>query len=120
MKAKAKVVPIRHTQPPPPAPPPEIWPIVVRLLHGPIPNKRGVEVHQLEFRQPFARDIKRHGNPVRINMDGEVLFDEPKMTSMIAALSDLHMASIGRLDARDWESCAFRIRGFFLPDPAAW
>jgi hypothetical protein len=119
MKAK-NVVPLRQPKQPPPAPPADAWPIVVRLLHGPARNKRGEEVHQLEFRQPFARDIKKHGNPVRINYDGDILFDEPKMTSMIAALSGLHVSSIERLDPRDWNSCAFRLRGFFLPDPAAW
>jgi hypothetical protein len=119
MKAK-NVVPIRQTQPPPPAPPPEVWPVVVRLLHGSTFNKRGEEIHQLEFRRPFARDIKRHGNPVHINFECEVLIDEKKMGAMIAALSNLAAHSIDRLDPRDWNSCAFRLRNFFLPDPAAW
>jgi hypothetical protein len=123
MKAKnapKNVIPIRRAKPPPPAPPPEVWPIVVKLLHAPVRNKRHEEVHQLEFRQPFARDIKLRGNPVRITYEGEIAFDEKKMTSMIAALSDIHVAWVDKLDPRDWVSCAFRLRGFFLPDPAAW
>jgi hypothetical protein len=122
MKAKnapKNVIPIRRAKPPP-APPPEVWPIVVRLLHGSTVNKRGEEIHQIEFRQPYARDIKLRGNPVRITMEGEVAIEEKKMTAMIAALANLHAYAVDRLDPRDWNSCAFRIRMFFLPDPAAW
>jgi|HubBroStandDraft_3_1064219.scaffolds.fasta_scaffold127251_2 hypothetical protein len=119
MKAK-NVIPIRQTQPPPPAPPPEVWPIVVKLLHGSTVNRRGEEIHQLEFRQPFARDVKLRGNPIHISAEGEALIDEKKMSAMIAALSDLPAYSIDRLDPRDWNSCAYRLRAFFFPEPAAW
>ena len=74
----------------------------------------------LENREPRAGDINRYGNPIRVNQEGDVIIDERKMSYMIAALSGILPPFIDEMDPRDWNSCAYRLRRFFLPDPAAW
>jgi hypothetical protein len=118
----------------PAVPPPEIelspeelppllqdeWPIIVKMLYKPIRNNRGEDVREVSLREPRAGDINRYGNPIRVNQDGDVIIDERKMTYMIAALSNILPPFIEEMDPRDWNSCAYRLRRFFLPDPAAW
>jgi hypothetical protein len=96
------------------------WPIVIKLLYRPIRNTRGEEVKEVRMREPRAGDINRYGNPIRVNQEGDVVIDERKMTFMIAALTDILPPFIEEMDPRDWNSCAYRLRRFFLPDPAAW
>lgn len=98
----------------------EDWPIKVRLMHRPIRNNKGEDVRELSFREPTGGDINRCGNPVRINQDGDVIIDERKMTLIMSALTGVLSPLLERMDPRDWNSCAYRLRGFFLPDPAAW
>jgi hypothetical protein len=118
----------------PAVPPPEIepspaevqpllqddWPIIIKLLYKPIRNNRGEDVREVSLREPRAGDINRYGNPIRVNQDGDVIIDERKMTYMIAALSGILPPFIEEMDPRDWCSCAYRLRRFFLPNPAAW
>ena len=98
----------------------EQWPIKVKLLYKPIRNNRNEEIREVILREPRAGDINRYGNPVRINQDGDVVIDERKMTYIMAALSDVLPPFIEMMDPRDWNSVAYRLRRFFLPDPAAW
>lgn len=109
---------------PPPAPEDEVviekWPIVVRLLYKPVRNDKGDMVKELSFREPRGGDINRYGNPCRVNQDGEVVIDERKMTMIMAALTGINMPFLEMMDPRDWNSCAYRLRTFFLPDPRAW
>ncbi len=121
-------------QQPPPTPPPEIapspaelpdlpeqeWPITVKLIYKPIKNNAGMTVNEVTLREPRAGDINRSGNPVRVNGDGDIVIDERKMSYMIAALSNILMPLIENMDPRDWNSCAYRLRRFFLPDPESW
>ena len=100
--------------------PAETWPIVVKLLHKPTRNNRNEPINELTFREPTGGDINRYGNPVRINQDGDVILDERKMSMMISSLSGVLLPFIDALDPRDWNSCAYRLRSFFLPDPSAW
>jgi hypothetical protein len=104
---------------PPPAPP-ETWPITVKLLHKPTRNNKNEPISELTFREPTGGDINRYGNPVRINQDGDVIIDERKMSMIISSLSGVLLPFIDALDPRDWNSCAYRLRSFFLPDPSAW
>jgi hypothetical protein len=101
-------------------PAPEVWPIKVRLLHKPTRNNKNEPIHELTFREPTGGDINRYGNPVRISQEGDVIIDEKKMTLMISTLAGVLLPFIEALDPRDWNSCAYRLRGFFLPDPSAW
>jgi hypothetical protein len=96
------------------------WPIIVKLLYKPIRNNRGEEIREVSLREPRAGDLNRYGNPIRINQDGDVLIEERKMTYMISALANVLPPFVEDMDPRDWASCAYRLRRFFLPDPAAW
>jgi hypothetical protein len=100
--------------------PKEIWPIKVKLLHRPVRNNKGEEMRELSFREPTGGDINRYGNPVRVNQDGDIVIDERKMSFIMSALSGVLTPMLERMDPRDWNSCAYRLRGFFLPDPSAW
>lgn len=107
----------------PPAPSPaqvDEWPVRVKLLHKQVRNNRNEPVDELVFREPTAGDINRYGNPCRIGVDGEVMFDEQKMFRVIAALSGILLPNLEAMDPRDWNSCAYRLRSFFLPEVAAW
>jgi hypothetical protein len=104
----------------PPEMRPDVWPVVVKLLKKPIRNNTNVMVHELSFREPTGGDINRHGNPVRIDINGEIIIDDKKMIAMIAQLSGILPPFIEHMDPRDLASCAYRLRGFFLPDPTAW
>src|SRR5262245_37457764 len=106
--------------PPPPEPFVETWPIKVKLLHRTIRDNKGNDIKELSFRQPTGGDLMRHGVPVRIDVNGDVLVDERKMTLMMTALSGVMTPFLETMDPRDWASCAYRLRNFFLPDPAAW
>jgi hypothetical protein len=116
-------VPIIDESPIDAAPPPtpvEVWPVRVKLLHKPVKNMRGESVDELVFREPTGGDINRYGNPCRINSDGEVMIDEPKMARVMAALCGILLPNLEAMDPRDWNSCAYRLRNFFLPEVAAW
>jgi len=99
--------------------PKEVWPVKVRLLHRGV--RSGAEtVHEITFREPTGGDINRYGNPCHVNQDGDVVILERKMTTMMSALSGILPPFIEAMDPRDWNSCAYRLRGFFIPDPTAW
>ena len=98
----------------------ETWPIKVKLIRKAIIGIDRHELRELSFREPTGGDINRFGNPVRIDGNGDIVVDERKMTAMMAALSGLIPAVLDRMDPRDWNSCAYRLRGFFLPEPEAW
>jgi Phage tail assembly chaperone proteins, E, or 41 or 14 len=132
---EAKVIdaePVRkmpRTMPPPeiePSPaelPPQAateWPMTVKLINKPIKNNRGETVHEITLREPRAGDINRYGNPVRFNSEGDPVYDERKMTYMIAALADILPPFIEDMHPRDWNTIALKLRNFFLPDPRGW
>jgi hypothetical protein len=99
----------------------ETWPIKVKLVHKPIRDQDGRELAELSFREPTAGDINRYGNPVRLTSDFDAAIEEKKMTLMMAALSGVLSPMLDKMDPRDWNSCAYRLRTFFLPEPAlAW
>jgi Phage tail assembly chaperone proteins, E, or 41 or 14 len=96
------------------------WPITVKLLHKPIRNGKGEEIDKLTFREPSGSDINRVGNPVRINQEGEIIIDDKRMLVMMANLSGVLSPLLERMDPRDYNSAAYRLRNFFIPDLAAW
>jgi len=98
----------------------ETWPIRVKLLHKAIRNNANEVVKELVFREPTGGDINRYGNPCRINIDGEVIIDEQKMSRVMAALCGILPPLLDQMDPRDWNSAAYRLRAFFLPEVAAW
>lgn len=98
----------------------EDWPITVQLLYRSIKNDRGETVNALIFREPRAAEINRIGNPTRMLWDGEVIIEERKMTYIMGALCGILPPLLEAMDPRDWNSCALRLRKFFLPDLRAW
>jgi|SRR5215475_603095 len=98
----------------------EEWPITVQLLYRSIKNDKGELVSSLTFREPRATEINRIGNPLRMLWDGEVIYEEKKMTYIMASLCGLLPPLLDQMDPRDWNSCALRLRKFFLPDLRAW
>jgi hypothetical protein len=115
----------------PPAPPPpqepaeerdfrESWPVTVKLRRPIVGMKRDELLHELTFREPTGRDINTCGNPVRIDSNGEIQVDEKKMTNMMAQLSGVLPPLLQGMHPVDWNSCYYRLRPFFLPDPRSW
>jgi len=100
--------------------PQETWPIVVKLMYKPIKNEKNETLHELSFREPRGGDINRYGNPCRINQEGDVVIDERKMHFIMAALCGVLPPMLEMMDPRDWNSCAYRLRNFFLPDLRSW
>jgi hypothetical protein len=101
-------------------PPKETWPIKVRLIHKPTRDAKNQPTSELSFREPTGADINRYGNPVRLDNSFEVIIDERKMSLMMSALAGIHYPFIEALDPRDWASCAYRLRGFFVPSMEGW
>jgi hypothetical protein len=99
---------------------PDRWPMRVKLLYKSIRNDKGEQLKELVFREPRGGDINRYGNPCRVNQEGDVVIDEKKMSMIMAALTGVNLPFLEAMDPRDWNSCAYRLRGFFLPDPRAW
>jgi len=99
----------------------DTWPVIVKL-RKPINSGdgRGTMLNELTFREPTGRDINNCGNPVRIDSDGEIQVDEKKMTQIMAHLSGVLPPLIQGMHPIDWNSCYYRLRPFFLPDPRSW
>jgi hypothetical protein len=115
--------PVIENQPPVPADPEEseTWPVRVKLLHKKIRGPKGVElVNELIFREPTGGDINRYGNPCHVDQNGDVIILDRKMLTMMAVLSGVLQPFLEGMDPRDYNSCAYRLRSFFIPDPAAW
>jgi Phage tail assembly chaperone proteins, E, or 41 or 14 len=105
------------------------WPMVIKLLHKPIQKSRTVTLTEITFREPTTMDIiKCGGNPCRIEVTeisgGRVVYnpiiDDAKMMVLIANLSGLVEPQIQKMDPRDYTSCAYRLRAFFLPEQGVW
>lgn len=104
------------------------WPMTIKLMHKPILRGRE-ELNELTFREPTAMDIIRcGGNPCRIEIidlpSGQVAFypiiDDGKMMRLMANLSGMLEPQLQKMDPRDYNSCAHRLRRFFLPEQGVW
>ena len=78
------------------------------------------EITKLTFREPTAADIERCGNPVNIDfMSGDtpkMTFDAKAMSAMMSALSGVAPPILRKLNTRDWNSAAWNLASFFLPE----
>jgi hypothetical protein len=99
---------------------PNPFPLTVHLLYKPITNNKGEQINKITFREPTARDINNTGNPARVLWNDEIVVDELKMTWIMAALSGILPPLLMEMHPRDWNSCAMRLRDFFLHDNRAW
>ena len=114
----------------PAEPQPDIWPLVIKLMHKPIQKSpMGDTVNELKFREPTAADIIRSGgNPVRIEaadlvgnqVHYNVKIDDAKMMRMMANLSGILEPYIQKMDSRDYNSCAYRLQRFFMSEQGWW
>lgn len=125
--AKAAVAVVEPSPEPPLDDLPE-WPMTIKLHHKPIMKGRE-ELKELTFREPSALDIIRAGgNPCRIEVidlaGGQVAFqpiiDDAKMMRLMANLAGLLEPQLQKMDTRDYNSCAHRLRRFFLPEQGIW
>ena len=92
-------------------------PLVVNLRKSVIAN--GDEVTQLTFREPTAGDIERIGNPVNMDFSGDVpkaTFDAKAMSQMMALLASVPPSTIRQMHTRDWNTIAWSLAGFFMPE----
>jgi hypothetical protein len=90
---------------------------VVKLRKSVIAN--GDETNELSFREPTAGDIERFGNPVLLDMGLDpprITFDSKAMTQMMASLATVPPSTIRQMHTKDWNTCAWQLAGFFLPD----
>jgi Phage tail assembly chaperone proteins, E, or 41 or 14 len=78
------------------------------------------EIKELKFREPTAADIERCGNPVNIDfLSGEtpkMTFDAKAMSAMMSTLAAVPPSTIKKLNTRDWNSAAWGLASFFMPD----
>lgn len=93
-------------------------PVVVKLRKSVIAN--GDEVNELTFREPTAADIERTENPVNIDMMSsdvpKVTFDAKAMTQMMALLAAVPPSTIRTMHPRDWNTAAWSLARFFMPE----
>src|SRR4249919_3541346 len=80
----------------------------------------GEEVKELRFREPTAGDIERCGNPVNIDFVGgdtpKMTFDAKAMSAMMSQLASVPPSTIKQMHPRDWNSAAWSLASFFMPD----
>jgi hypothetical protein len=82
-------------------------------------KSEGNMLEELVFREPTAADIEAVGNPVILDvLDRDVPkinFDARAMSAMMARLASVPPSTIRQLTARDWNTGAWRLVGFFTP-----
>jgi hypothetical protein len=107
----------------PDEPPPPTWPLVVKLAR-PIENDKREMIGELSFKEPTAYHlILAGGNPFEMefteqNPDGtwriRVHTDYKKLLTLMASLVGFQEHFLRKMDPRDVELCALRLRGFFI------
>jgi len=108
---------------------PPIWPLVIELRHKKIKAVDEI-IEKLTLREPTAGDIaKTGGNPVRIEVTQidisglatfNIVIDDKKMMALISQLSGVLTMFIEKMDPRDYNSVAYRLRRFFIPEQGLW
>lgn len=106
----------------------EQWPMVIKL-RKPLPIGNHKTVTELSLREPTTNDIMNAGgNPCRIEIiqltGNQAAFspiiDDGKMLRLIANLSDILEPFLKKLDPRDYNTVAYQLRRFFLPEGKLW
>lgn len=119
-------------QAPPPDQPPEadgeVWPMLIKL-RKPLAVGNQKTVTELALREPTTNDVMNAGgNPCRIDitqMNGNQItfnpvIDDSKMLRLIANLSGVLEPFLKKLDPRDYNTAAYQLRRFFLPEGKLW
>lgn len=92
-------------------------PFTISLRKPVIAN--GEETSVLSFREPTGSDIEAVGNPVNMDFSHDppkVSFDSRAMTQMMARLATVPPSTIRKMHPRDWNTAAWNLAGFFMPD----
>jgi hypothetical protein len=80
----------------------------------------GDEINELKFREPTAGDIEKCGNPVNLDFHSgdtpKMSFDTKAMSAMMSALAAVPPSTIRPMHPRDWNSAAWNLASFFMPD----
>ena len=106
----------------------DVWPLVIKL-RKPIMVEKDRLMTEVSLREPTTSDIiNAGGNPCRIDItriDGNnvtfnPVIDDAKMLKLIADLADITYPFIKRLDPRDYNTIAYQLRRFFLPEGPMW
>ena len=87
------------------------------VLSRPI-DAHGEKVTVLRWREPTGGDIERAGNPIIVDFFGEkpsLTFNEKKMSAMMSLLAAVPPSGIKQLTAGDWNSIAWKLVRFFMP-----
>jgi Phage tail assembly chaperone proteins, E, or 41 or 14 len=83
-------------------------------------SAHGDEIKELKFREPTAGDIEICGNPVNIDfVPGEtpkLSFNSKSMSAMMSTLASVPPSTIRQLHTRDWNTAAWNLASFFMPD----
>lgn len=106
----------------------ETWPMVIKLRKV-ISLGGGKETSELSLREPTTSDIMNAGgNPCRIeivqlsgnNAQFSPIIDDGKMLRLIANLSGILEPFLTKMDPRDYNTVAYQLRRFFLPEGKLW
>lgn len=92
-------------------------PFAISLRKPVIAN--GEQTTTLSFREPTGADIEAVGNPVNMDFTHDppkVSFDSRAMTQMMARLALVPPSTIKSMHTRDWNTAAWNLAGFFMPD----
>ena len=96
-----------------------IGPISIKLRKA-IKTHETEKLETLVFREPTVIDIERCGDPVQLDFSKgwppAPVFDEKKMTMMMATLANVAPSSIHQMHPKDWITAAWSVAGFFIPD----
>lgn len=84
----------------------------------------GETLEEITFREPSAADIELCGNPVCLdwnNVTGPTsnprpYFDTKAMSHMMSVLAAVPPSSIRKMKTRDWNTAAWGLAGFFMPE----
>jgi Phage tail assembly chaperone proteins, E, or 41 or 14 len=99
----------------------DVWPVVVKLQHRALRDpSRPDEIRELHLRQPTGGDINAVGCPVIMGEGGRFVVEDKRMHLMIGRLAGILTPILDGIDPRDWQTAAYRLFRFFIPNPAAW
>lgn len=82
----------------------------------------GKEIEEIKLREPTVADIIGYGNPVITHVRPKgasyITYDEEKMSDMMSTLGAVPLSTIRALHPQDWNTIAYALASFFVPDLA--
>lgn len=88
--------------------------MTVRIeLTAPI-QAHGDEVRAIDLRAPNGGDMRACGHAYRVSVNGDVIYDAPVLSALMARLAGIPLSSVDQMVAADWRAAADTIVGFTL------